>query len=207
MLCMHSRANLAAPSLALMNVSSWTLSNQENCIFSSICTFLPLTSKNNADIKESTFKRQNEYRRKENSKTKTLLRARCLLHCKSYPLLYVRPIMLLFKEQESLLSKCTFANCRNGAAVVVSNGRETAALQSCDKEQQRSLIVKSRIGRRHASNLGLYFSHFRSDDKALGLSLSSSGSSCVVLAWKCTGVVAFFNLHRRTPVHTIVSCM
>ena len=47
-----------------------------------------------------------------------------------------------------------------------------AALQSCDKEQwqQHSLIVKSRIGRRHASNLGLYFSHFRSDDKALGLS-------------------------------------
>ena len=78
---------------------------------------------------------------------------------------------------------------------------ETAALQSCDKEQQRSLIVKSRIGRRHASNLGLYFSHFRSDDKALGLSLSSSGSSCVVLAWKCTGVVAFFNLHRSTSTY------
>ena len=29
-----------------------------------------------------------------------------------------------------------------------------------------SLLVKSRIGRWHASNLGLYFSHFRSDDKA-----------------------------------------
>ena len=62
------------------------------------------------------------------------------------------------------------------------NGQKQARVEMAHDKASHSvaasLLVKSRIGRWHASNLGLYFSHFRSDDKAPAL--------YSVLAWKCT---------------------